>query len=351
MKYPDRKDDVMNREPLSKSVRTARLLVFGLCVAFIAGTFLILSDRSDPLSRYPYGTPVQRETLARVLDDDAINVLINSQIQPDQVLPYAFNPNFNILNTLYYDAASRTQAASPDFIVQFVNQYRDRFDLESLRELLSWLPYSELVTYFESNATLPLADQNPNAFDTVLTPDSTIFTWRPSDLADADTGIVLRKQAAEAWKTMKAAAAKDGVQLKAAAGFIPYDMQQTMKDYPSYQQGPYGSREEQLGLTVQLDGFAPYNQALSEMNSGPDAGKALEKLSAEQRKERDWLEANSWKYGWIIRYPMNKESSTKVFYQPFVLRYVTKETASLLHEQNLSLDEYKAQGGSNKHES
>lgn len=336
----------MEKTEISKSVQNARLLVFAGCLAFIAGTFFILKDRQDPLSRYPYGTPVQRETLARALDDNEINILINSQIQPEQVLPYAFISDFNILNTLYYDAAAKTQAADPAFIVQFVNRYRNRFDLQSLPQLLSWLSYAELVSYYESNASLPLSSQNPNDFDTTLSPSATVYTWRPSDLADADTGIALRSQAAQAWKTMKAAAAKDGVDLKAATGFIPYDGQSQMEEFASYPQGPYGTREEQLGLTVKLDGFAPYNRALGEMNGNYDAGKALEKLDENQKKEREWVEANAWKYGFIIRYPMNKEASTKVFYQPFILRYVTKETAALLHEQNLSLDEYRSSQGS-----
>lgn len=159
----------MNNDELPKSVKRARHWVFAICCLFIISAFFILEQRSDPLSRYPYGSSDQREILAQYLDDAQINILINSQILPEQVLPYINQDDFNISNTLYYDMAMKTQSADPNFIVHFVNKYRNYFDLESLQNMLSWLSYADMVAYFESNISLPLAS-DPTQFDAVLTP-------------------------------------------------------------------------------------------------------------------------------------------------------------------------------------
>lgn len=332
----------MNNDELPKHVKRARLLVFVVCLAFISISFMILHERSDPLSRYPYGTAEEREILSDALDDSQINILINGQIMPEQVIPFVEADGFNILNTLYYDMAFKTQNTDPTFIVHFVNQYRNYFDLDSLQNMLSWLSYADAVAYFESNISLPLAD-NPSEFDAVLTPQNTVVFWRPSDLMEIDTGISLRRQAAESFLAMQTEAQAQGIELIPILGFVPYDQQQFMHDYPSYLQGPYGTREEQLGLTVHVEGFETWNEALSATAPPFQVDTGLQALSEEQLQVKNWLEENSWKYGWIIRYPADKESLTQVFYQPFVLRYVTKETAAYLHETGLTLNEYKAQ--------
>lgn len=327
---------------LPKRVKTARLWVFAICLTFILSAFFILQQRSDPLSRYPYGTVEEREVLSDSLDDSQINILINGQIMPDQVIPFVNADGFNILNTLYYDMALKTQTADPGFIVHFVNQYRNYFDLESLQNMLSWLSYADAVAYFESNISLPLA-HNPSRFDAVLPPQNTVVFWRPSDLMEIAPGISLRRQAAENFLAMQADAKEQGIEIVAVSGFVPYDQQQYMHDYASYLQGPYGTREEQLGLTVHVEGFETWNEALSTTAPDFQVETGLQALSQEQIQVKNWLEANSWKYGWIIRYPQDKESITQFFYQPFVLRYVTKETAAYLHESGLTLEEYQAQ--------
>lgn len=330
----------MSKEKLPGKVLATRLVVFACMVCFIAGTFLYMQNESDPLSRYPYGTTLQREELAARLDNEQINTMINNQLKPEQVLPYLDVEGFNLNNSLYYDVAASTQKADPAFIVQFVNTYRDQFTLDALRQVLSWMPYSNLIAYLESGASLPLAS-NPNSFTYVLDPETTLFTWGPADLAAAEENISLRQQAASSWKQMKAAAAAEGVELKAISGFVPYELQNKMTDYSSYPMGPYGSREEQLGLTLYLDGFDPWNQTLSKGN-GLDFNAASQALSDSQRQAWDWLKTHAAQYGWIFRYPEAKEQQTGVPFQPFVIRYVTKESAMAMASRNESLEEYDA---------
>lgn len=53
-----------------------------------------------------------------------------------------------------------------------------------------------------------------------------------------------------------------------------------------------------------------------------------------------WLASNSWKYGFIVRYPDDKMEITGIIYEPWHLRYVGKEMAKDIYESGLCLEEY-----------
>ena len=58
--------------------------------------------------------------------------------------------------------------------------------------------------------------------------------------------------------------------------------------------------------------------------------------------ESKWLTENAWKYGFILRYPKNKEDITGVVYKPWHYRYVGKDQAAILNENGMCLEEYLA---------
>lgn len=53
-----------------------------------------------------------------------------------------------------------------------------------------------------------------------------------------------------------------------------------------------------------------------------------------------WLAENSYKYGFILRYPPEKADITGVQYEPWHYRYVGKEAAQDMFDRNLCLEEY-----------
>ena len=53
-----------------------------------------------------------------------------------------------------------------------------------------------------------------------------------------------------------------------------------------------------------------------------------------------WLVTHSYEYGFVLRYPADKTLVTGHEYSPTTFRYVGKELAAKLHEQNLVLEEY-----------
>ncbi|MEG0457351.1 MAG: M15 family metallopeptidase [Oscillospiraceae bacterium] len=53
-----------------------------------------------------------------------------------------------------------------------------------------------------------------------------------------------------------------------------------------------------------------------------------------------WLASNSYKYGFILRYPNNKTKITGTIYEPWHFRFVGKQAAQEIFESGLTLEEY-----------
>lgn len=85
-----------------------------------------------------------------------------------------------------------------------------------------------------------------------------------------------------------------------------------------------GTSEHELGLAVDIVDIN--NQRLE---------KAQEDTPVQQ-----WLMANSWKYGFILRYPSDKTQITGIMYEPWHYRYVGRDAAGYIYEHNLCLEEY-----------
>ena len=85
-----------------------------------------------------------------------------------------------------------------------------------------------------------------------------------------------------------------------------------------------GTSEHQLGLTV--DVVDVNNQNLTE--------------EQEKTPTQKWLMANSWRYGFIHRYPNSKSDITGIIYEPWHYRYVGKDAAQEIFNKGIPLEEY-----------
>ena len=86
-----------------------------------------------------------------------------------------------------------------------------------------------------------------------------------------------------------------------------------------------GTSEHHTGLAVDINSEATPGTA--------DPSEVSEPLY-------QWLEDNSYRYGFILRYPPGKEDITGVNYEPWHYRYVGVENAEQIHEDGLTLEEY-----------
>lgn len=53
-----------------------------------------------------------------------------------------------------------------------------------------------------------------------------------------------------------------------------------------------------------------------------------------------WLAEHAHEYGFILRYPEDKEDITGIYYEPWHFRYVGKDVAAFLYEQGWTLEEF-----------
>ena len=62
----------------------------------------------------------------------------------------------------------------------------------------------------------------------------------------------------------------------------------------------------------------------------------------DETKEFKWLSENAYKYGFILRYPKEKEHITGYMYEPWHFRYVGLEVAEYIQNNDITFDEYYA---------
>lgn len=85
-----------------------------------------------------------------------------------------------------------------------------------------------------------------------------------------------------------------------------------------------GASEHQLGLAIDIN--CDTYTSLDEGFADTEAGK--------------WLAEHCAEYGFILRYPLGKEDITGVEYEPWHFRYVGKEAAKVIMEQEICLEEF-----------
>lgn len=90
---------------------------------------------------------------------------------------------------------------------------------------------------------------------------------------------------------------------------------------------PPGCSEHCTGLAMDIVSY--YHQQLDD--------------AQENTAETRWLQSHCWEYGFVLRYPKDKEDVTGIAYESWHYRYVGKEAAKYMTENDLTLEEYHAQ--------
>lgn len=131
-----------------------------------------------------------------------------------------------------------------------------------------------------------------------------------------------------AFRKMSCCAKKDGICLCVYSGFRSYDYQNTL--YNNYVSA-YG--QETADTFSARAGHSEHQTGMAiDVNSADD--------SFDGTPEALWLAENSWKYGFIIRYPKGKQHITGYKYEPWHVRYLGRETARKVYCSGLTLEEY-----------
>ena len=162
--------------------------------------------------------------------------------------------------------------------------------------------------------------------------------YKPDDIITissryAYSGNEAPKEIFEYYKEMFDAAEADGVELIISSAYRDYKNQEETYEYYKQTKG-----EDFAKTYAALPGYSEHQ-----------TGLAFDILTTgtltddfEKTDEFEWLIKNSYKYGFILRYPKDKEKITGYDYESWHFRYVGKQAAKRIHDENITFDEYYA---------
>lgn len=171
------------------------------------------------------------------------------------------------------------------------------------------------------------------------------YTAEPApllDTADEATGQQLEAEAAMQYRSMAAAAQADGVSLTLVAGYQDADTRQAAYEarVQTYRD-KRKSEEEAARLAATIQPAANANEH--------GTGYAADILSADnpqqdtrfaETRAYEWLTAYAAEYGFILRYPQDRQAATGIVFEPWHWRYVGVENALAIRASGLSLEEF-----------
>lgn len=159
---------------------------------------------------------------------------------------------------------------------------------------------------------------------------------QPSTTVIDDIGREIDSRIVGAYRDLVNAAKADGLNIYPISGFRPHSTQISL----------FNARVEQ----ARNDGYAdPEAEAARHVakpgTSEHELGLAVDFNSVDESyfrntAEAKWLAAHCAEYGFVIRYPEDKESVTGIIYEPWHLRFVGVKHAKRMNELNMCLEEY-----------
>ncbi|HUS26591.1 MAG TPA: M15 family metallopeptidase [Nevskiaceae bacterium] len=179
------------------------------------------------------------------------------------------------------------------------------------------------------NKTRPL---NPKTY----APGDLIIPSLPLRLGSGNGEMQLRAPAAQALEAMAAAAQNEaGLKLMLASGYRSYNLQVSVynAEVKSYGQAKADTESARPGYSEHQTGLAADIEPASRKCEVADCFGST--------PEGQWLAANAYKYGFIIRYLPDKQGVTGYRAEPWHVRYIGTELSNELHKQGITtLEEF-----------
>ena len=250
------------------------------------------------------------------LDDEYINKLLES-VYSDNIYKF-LNEKYFISKNLdrYLDYYKRNNKLDRSKVVALVNTNRDR-DL-----------YEGIVKTDTSKDILMLINKY-YALSEDYVPENIVKVSNTY----AYQGNSVRQDVLDAFIEMANASKEEDIVLVINSSYRSYKDQDEIWNYRKNNYGiekadQYAARaghsEHQSGLAIDI---AQFNSKEQDFEKTPAF---------------TWLENNAYKYGFILRFKKDAEDITGYKYESWHYRYVGKEVATKVHEENITYDEYYA---------
>lgn len=159
---------------------------------------------------------------------------------------------------------------------------------------------------------------------------------------EVQNGYEMDKRAAPAMREMIQAAKEDGVELMLCSAYRSVEKQQQLFDRSQQAYMAQGMSEEEAyaktATETAIPGTSEHQTGLAADIVTPtyqmlDAGFA-------NTPAGQWLSEHAAEYGFVLRYPQDKQEVTGIIYESWHYRFVGKTHAKLMKESGLCLEEY-----------
>ena len=163
--------------------------------------------------------------------------------------------------------------------------------------------------------------------------------YEPEDLTVINSKFAsgtqkLRKEAAGKFEEMASDMLKENLKIYAGSTYRSY----------SYQEGLYNRYVKKDGFKEAETYSARAGYSEHQLGLAVDIVNGKWNYLSEGDKEYTWLVNNSYKYGFILRYPHESEYITGYVFEDWHFRYLGIDLATKVHESKLTYDEYIARG-------
>lgn len=253
-----------------------------------------------------------------------IEHIINQNIVKERLIPYLIHPYFNIYRFHDYENVRDKHQLSFFASVNYTHlpiQYQ--FSKEDSPKTLP-APFNDTTLVLVNKQFYLEPDDRPN--DLVFMQDLNLIVPGPVERN------FMKKDAYEALKQLFHEANQHGLTLFVLSAYRSYERQALIYHELLLQNeenimlsAKPGHSEHQTGLSVDITSKSINFRLIPEFADTP---------------EGQFLQHHAHRFGFIIRYPKNKEQQTGYLYEPWHLRYVGTEVAQYIDQHNLTLEEY-----------
>jgi len=219
-----------------------------------------------------------------------------------------------------------------NYLDRYTNYKRNNID-KSIEEVVEIINTNRDYEYYTNiqNTDMSLEDKiivnKYYQLDSSYVPDNLVNV----SLSYAYSGVKISEHVYSAFKELAKAAKKEGHTIVISSGYRSYETQESIynkrkdkkgKEYADAYVAHPGHSEHQTGLAIDIADFKNSSVDFSETAS------------------YQWMLDNAYKYGFILRYPKDKENITGYNFESWHYRYVGYEIAKDIHELGITYDEY-----------
>lgn len=218
-----------------------------------------------------------------------------------------------------YDTTILKEKYNYEDTVTFVNAYLDK-------------------DYYSND--IPLSKDEASKLDVIVNKYYKLDKdYEPEDLTVINSKFAsgtqkLRKEAAGKFEEMASDMLKENLKIYAGSTYRSY----------SYQEGLYNRYVKKDGFKEAETYSARAGYSEHQLGLAVDIVNGKWNYLSEGDKEYTWLINNSYKYGFILRYPHESEYITGYVFEDWHFRYLGIDLATKVHESKLTYDEYIARG-------